>query len=194
MKKVYAIYCKVEDIIAGIGFATIVILTFMNAVLRYLGTPIIYADDICLLLFSWTAFLGADVAMRYSRLVGMDILVSKFSPKVQKVFQIVVYVLMIMILFVLIRGGLAIIKTNGARPFNTLAAWGIRYGAVTASLPVGGLLMIITCLTKIYKVVTHFNDDAYNVRKDNPDMVGEEYTGADKTPVTFNDTKEVKQL
>ena len=45
--------------------------------------------------------------------------------------------------------------------------------------------MIITCLTKIYKVVTHFNDDAYNVRKDNPDMVGEEYTGADKT-LTFN--------
>ena len=105
MKKIYAIYCKVEDIVVGLGFAAIVILTFMNAVLRYCGTPIIYADDLCLLLFSWTAFLGADVAMRYSRLVGMDILVSKLPPKVQKVLQIIVFILMILMLFVLIRGG-----------------------------------------------------------------------------------------
>ncbi len=193
MKKVYAVYCKIEDIIVGLGFAAIVILTFMNAVLRYCGTPIIYADDLCLLLFSWTAFLGADVAMRYSRLVGMDILVSKLSPKVQKVLQLVVFALMIVMLFVLIRGGLAIIKSNGARPFNTLAAWGINYGAVTASLPVGGMLMILTCLTKIYKVATHFNDDTYNVRKDNPDVIGEENAGADETPVTFEDAKEVGQ-
>ena len=185
MKKIYSVYCRIEDIIVGLGFATIVILTFMNAVLRYCGTPIIIADDTCLLLFSWTAFLGADVAMRYSRLVGMDILVSKLSPKVQKILQIVVYVIMISILAILLKGGLAIIKTNGARPFNTLAAFGINYGAVTASLPVGSAMMILTCITKIYKIVTHFYDDAYNVRKDNPDVVGEENTGADEAPVEF---------
>lgn len=194
MKKIYAIYCKVEDIVVGLGFAAIVILTFMNAVLRYCGTPIIYADDLCLLLFSWTAFLGADVAMRYSRLVGMDILVSKLPPKVQKVLQIIVFILMILMLFVLIRGGFAIIKTNGARPFNTLAVWGISYSAVTAALPVGGIMMILTCLTKIYKVVTHFDDDAYNVRKDNPDVIGEENTGADEMPVSFEEAKEVEKL
>ena len=186
MKKIYSVYCRIEDIIVGLGFATIVILTFMNAVLRYCGTPIIIADDTCLLLFSWTAFLGADVAMRYSRLVGMDILVSKLSPKVQKVLQLVVYGIMIAILAVLLRGGLAIIKTNGARPFNTLASFGINYGAVTASLPVGSAMMILTCITKIWKIVTHFGDDAYNVRKDNPDVVGEENTGADEKPVEFD--------
>lgn len=185
MKKLYSVYCKVEDVVVGLGFSAIVILTFMNAVLRYCGTPIIIADDTCLLLFSWTAFLGADVAMRYSRLVGMDIMVSKLSPKVQKVLQIVVYVIMIAILAVLFRGGLAIIKTNGARPFNTLATFSINYGAVTASLPVGSAMMILTCLTKIYKVATHFHDDAYNVRKDNPDIVGEENTGAGEKPAEF---------
>lgn len=191
MKKTYSIYCKVEDVIVGLGFAAIVILTFMNAVLRYCGTPIVIADDACLLLFSWTALLGADVALRYSRLVGMDILVTKFPPKVQKVFQIIVYVLMIVMLAILVKGGFAIIKTNGARPFNTLAAFGITYSAVTAALPVGGLMMIFTCLTKIFKVVTHFNDDAYNVRKDNPDMIGEENTGADEAPIAFE--KEVEK-
>lgn len=191
MKKAYSIYCKVEDVIVGLGFAVIVLLTFMNAVLRYCGTPIVIADDTCLLLFSWTALLGADVALRYSRLVGMDILVTKFSPKVQKVLQIVVYVLMIAMLAILVKGGFAIIKMNGARPFNTLAAFGITYSAVTLALPVGSIMMIFTCLTKIYKVVTHFTDDAYNVRKDNPDVIGEENTGADEAPVEFE--KEVEK-
>ena len=93
---------------------------------------------------------------------------------------------MIAILAVLLRGGLAIIKTNGARPFNTLASFGINYGAVTASLPVGSAMMILTCITKIWKIVTHFGDDSYSVRKDNPDVVGEENTGADEKPAEFD--------
>jgi hypothetical protein len=39
--------------------------------------------------------------------------------------------------------------------------------------------MIFTSLLKIKKVVSHFKDDSYNVRKDNPDKVGEEFTGSD---------------
>ena len=78
MKKVYEIYCKVEEGIVGLGFITVVALTFMNAVLRVFKMPIVYADDICLLLFSWTAFLGADVSMRYCRLVGMDLVARRF--------------------------------------------------------------------------------------------------------------------
>ena len=106
MNKVYKYYCKVEEVLVGIGMSTIVALTFLNAVLRLFDKPIIYADDVSLLLFSWTAFLGADVAMRHLRLVGMDIVSKKFSPKGQKVLAIIVYILIIIILAILILGAL----------------------------------------------------------------------------------------
>ncbi|MDR1650239.1 MAG: TRAP transporter small permease [Synergistaceae bacterium] len=173
-QNIYRIYCRIEEIITGFGFAAIVALTFMNAVLRVFGRPIIFADDVSLLLFGWVAFLGADVALRYSRLVGMDILVSKFAPKAQKFFQIAVYVIMTTALALFAVKGYELALGNWRRQFNTLP---ISYGWVSLSLPVCSVLMIFTALIKIVKVVSRFGDDSYNVRKDNPDIVGEEYTG-----------------
>lgn len=68
LKMIYRWYCRLEEVVVGAGFLVIVGLTFTNAVLRVFNKPIITADDICLLLFGWVAFIGADVAMRYSRL------------------------------------------------------------------------------------------------------------------------------
>ena len=172
-QKAYRIYCRIEEIIVGSFFAAIVGLTFMNAVLRTFNRPIITADDICLLLFSWTALLGADVALRYSRLVGMDMLVTKFPPKLQKFFQILVFIIMIAAMVMFARYGVLLARRNWSRFLNSLR---ISYGWVTLSFPVSCTLMIFTSLLKIKKIITNFNDDSYNVRKDNPDIVGEEYT------------------
>ena len=184
MNKIYKLYCKAEEALVGLFFIIVVALTFMNAMLRLFGAPIIYADDICMLLFSWTALMGADVAMRHCRLVGMDIVTSKLSPKVQKVIGLVVQVLMIAMLFVLIKGGIKIVKLNGKRPFNTLEAFGIRYGYVTTSIPVCCSMMILTCVTKIFKLATHINDDEFTLKKDAADAkLGEENMGVGETPV-----------
>ena len=195
MSKIYRLYCRTEEAIVGVGFAAIVLLTFSNAVLRVFDRPIIYSDDLCLMLFSWTALLGADVAMRHSRLVGMDILTSKLPPKVQKALGILVNVIMIFILITLVRGGIKIIGVNGDRPFNTLGAFGIRYSAVTMALPIGGVMMVFTCLMKIGKLFIHFKDDAYNIKHDVPDKnIGEENTGLDEESVDLEGRMEAKKV
>ncbi|MDR1318192.1 MAG: TRAP transporter small permease [Treponema sp.] len=175
-QKVYRVYCRVEEVIVGACFIAIVGLTFLNALLRVIGRPIITADDICLLLFSWAALLGADVGLRYSRLVGMDILMTKLPAKSQKFFQVLVYVIMIAAMIMFMRSGFMLASRNWKRVFNSLP---ISYGYVTLSFPVCCGLMIFTSVLKIFKVVSHFKDDSYNVRRDNPDAVGEEFTGAD---------------
>jgi TRAP-type C4-dicarboxylate transport system permease small subunit len=165
---------------------TIIGLTFLNAVLRFIGRPIITADDISLLLFAWAALLGADVALRYSRLVGMDILVSKFPPKLQKFFQILVYIIMIGAMILFMYSGFALADKNWKRAFNSLP---ISYGYVTLSFPVGCCLMIFTSILKGIKVISHFKDDGYNIKKeDNPDLVGEEFTGLETLDITIDDS------
>ena len=192
MNKAYRYYCKAEEVLVGIGFVAIVALTFLNAALRLFDKPIIYADDISMLLFSWTAFLGADVAMRHMRLVGMDIVSKKFSPKVQKILAIIVNAVMIAMLVILVRGGLKIMMINGSRPFNTLANFGIGYGAVTAALPVCGIMMIFTCLVKIGKLILHFQDDEFTLKKEIGDEgLGEENAGLDQAPVNLDDDVKV---
>ena len=191
MNKIYKLYCKAEEFVVGVGFAAIVTLTFMNAVLRVFNAPIIYADDICMLLFSWVALMGADVSMRYCRLVGMDILTSKLPQRAQKILQIIVNIIMIVMLVVLIKGGIKIVNLNGSRPFNTLEAFGIRYAAVTTSIPVCCAMMILTCVIKIFKLFMHFNEDEFTLKKDAADdRLGEENAGVGETPVDLDDAKE----
>lgn len=172
-QKAYRIYCRIQEIIVGTFFATIVFLTFINAVLRTMNRPIPTTDDICSLLFAWSALLGADVALRYSRLVGMDILVTKLPPKMQKFFQLTVFVIMIGSMLLFIRYGFFLATRNWPRFLNTLP---ISYGWVTLSFPVGCGMMIFTTSIKAVKTIIHFKDDKYNVKKDVPDVVGEEYT------------------
>ncbi|MDR1586811.1 MAG: TRAP transporter small permease [Treponema sp.] len=184
-QKVYRIYCRIEECIVGACFITIVGLTFVNALLRVFRRPIITADDICLLLFSWAALLGADVALRYSRLVGMDILVTKFPAKWQKFLQVLVYVIMIGAMLLFMRSGFLLAAKNWKRNFNSLP---ISYGYVTLSFPVGCCLMIFTSILKGVKVISHFKDDGYNIKEDNPDRVGEEFTGAEPLDFSSDDS------
>lgn len=172
-KKIYKGYCQIESVFAGLAFLSIVVLTFLNAVLRQFKMPVIFVDDLSLLLFGWAAFLGADVAFRHCRLVGMDILTSKFNIKVQKILQLIVYVIMICTLIMFIKFGYELAMSNWSRTYNTLK---ISYGWATLSLPVCSIFMIITALAKIYKTILHFNDSSFSLKKDIEDPLVEPET------------------
>ena len=72
-------------------------------------------------LFSWAAFLGADVAMRYSRLVGVDMLVKKLPRKLAKVIQIAVFGIIIALLTAFVFYGTSLSIESKDRSFQTLS-------------------------------------------------------------------------
>lgn len=167
LKKVYNGWCRFEDILAGTMFAIIVLLTFINAVLRVFNHPIVTNDDIVLLLFGWTALMGADIAMRNCRLVGMDIIVTKFSPKVRKIFEIFVYLFIITMLVIFAKYGFALAFSNWDRSYKAIP---ISYGWVTLALPICSILMIVTASIKIGIVTSHFSDNTFNTKNDTVDI------------------------
>lgn len=167
MKKLYEGFCKVEEFICGTVFFSIVVLTLAAAVARNLHNPIVWADDMAKLLFAWAAFLGADVAFRHSRLVGVDILTNKMPPKVEKCLILFTHTLMIFILAVFVKYSFQLGIANYKRFFQTLQS--VSYSWVTFSLGVGSIFMILTASIRIVKVIMHFNDDSYKVQKDTPD-------------------------
>ncbi len=167
MKNLYKKFCKFEEVVCGAGFFTIVCLTFASAIFRQLKLPLTWADDVCQLLFAWVAFMGADIAMRYSRLVGVDIVTRRLPKKVQKAMQMLVYFIIIAILSVLIVYGFKLGIENMERNFQSL--YFLSYSWVTFSLPVCGVLLIITSLTKVAKLIRNFGNDNYEVKGDHPD-------------------------
>ncbi|MGN0986330.1 MAG: TRAP transporter small permease [Otoolea sp.] len=166
MKKLYRIYCKIEVLIAACAFFAIIVLTFGNAVLRIFDHPIVANDDICSLLFAWVSFMGADIALRSNRLVGMDILTMNLPVRLQKVLQLIVYAVMMVTLGMFVAKGQELAKMNWARFFNSLP---ISYGWVTLSLSVCGLMMMMTLVIKIVVLIKQFANDSFTIKMHDPD-------------------------
>ena len=171
MLKFYRGFCKVEEVITSIAFVSIIVLIFSAAIFRAFSHPLVWADDIARFLFSWTAFLGADIALRHSRLVGVDMLVNKLPPKTRKLTEIAVYSIMVVILVSFVYYGTQLSIKNWDRDFQTLSF--MSYSMVTLSLPVASLLMIISASTKLVRVIVNFRNDSYQVKQDIPVLATE---------------------
>lgn len=166
MKQIYRWYCKIEVALTATAFFAIIALTFINAVLRAFKHPIVASDDICTCLFAWVSFMGADIAMRRNRLVGMDLLTMHLPIKVQKVLQLIVYIIMGATIILLAVNGYKLAMLNWGRAFNTLP---ISYGLVTLSLPICGIQMLLTLGIKFYTVLKNFGDDSFTIKMHDPD-------------------------
>ena len=86
---------RAEDVTARACLAGCAALVFVAAVSRALGSPIIWAIDIAMLLFIWCAILGADAALRAKQHIIIDIVVRMFPQRVQRALLIVHWSVMI---------------------------------------------------------------------------------------------------
>jgi TRAP-type C4-dicarboxylate transport system permease small subunit len=153
LKIFYQYFCKVEESILSLFVAVITFLVFFSAVTRSFGMPINWAEEVSLLLFAWVVFLGADLALRKMDYVRIDVLVIRFSAKVQKFLYYFMYIIAIIFLGILIRYGIPLCIENSKRLFQTLE---ISYSWATISAPVGSVLLSITI---ILKLIAHRKDE-----------------------------------
>jgi TRAP-type C4-dicarboxylate transport system permease small subunit len=146
MRKLYQIFCRLEEIICGAGFILLVALVFLSAFLRLFRVSMSWNIDAALFLLSWTAFLGADIAWRSGRLVGVDIITSRFPQGLQKTVYLVINLVILGLLVAIIVYGLRLAWTERIRRFQSIP---IPYSLVTISLVTAALSMSISTILKI---------------------------------------------
>ncbi len=152
-KRGYALICKAEESLISFALCAITVLIFFSAMGRFVGKPINWAVDISLLLFSWGAFLGADVGIRENRIINVDFLTAKMPLKMQKMLGIAFSVFIILFLVVIIAYGVPLCISNAKRQFQNIT---MSYSWVTASLPVSAFLMIISSGVRLHRQITNF--------------------------------------
>ena len=153
VKKVYNAYCKAEEFLFSFLFAVMVALVFSSAIARGIGKPLAWSLDVAQLLLCWTSLVGADVAVRHDKFIGLDLFTRKMPVKVQKVLEIVVHVLMQVAYCIFIYDGVMLSIKSWKRSFQTLP---ISYSFVTIALPVMSALMTLTNILKIIDKVKNF--------------------------------------
>lgn len=147
MSKFYKKLCEIEVWAAILCLVCSVTVIFLAAVLRTIKMPIRWGLDIALLLFTWSTFLGADIAFRKKCLVCVDMLINRLPVSIQKILDAIVYLCMLSAIVFMLIYGVKLTIISRARVFNGIP--GLSYSWVTASVPFCMLLMLTTALTQI---------------------------------------------
>jgi len=152
MKKLYECICKGEVFIIKVFLVFFVGLVFIAASTRYLGYPINWSVDIAVCLFAWCTFLGADVAMRNNRLMNIDYFISRLPENSRNIIEILNLFIIIIFLAAMVGFGAWLSYTTRFRSFQGIP-W-FSYTWVTLSVPLGGVLMLVTTTLKISEKLT----------------------------------------
>ena len=150
---------RIEEVFVSAGLAILILLVFISATLRWFGIDMSWSVDMAQLMFAWVCFIGADLAMRRVRHMGVDIVVDRLPKKVVNGIYILNNMLIMSFLLLVVYYGINLCIINAQRQFNTLP---LSYSFVTASAPVGALLMM---LTSIRRLVDHFQKTKHGVKE-----------------------------
>lgn len=147
MSKLYERVCAAEAFVAAAFLVFMVLLIFLGGVLRMLGYPINWSGDFATAFFAWACFLAADIAWRNNSLMAIEVLTDRLPKHLQAALRYFNYALISAFLVYLIVMGCYLSWISRVRSFQGIPE--ISYSWVTMSLPVGGLLLLITTLLKV---------------------------------------------
>lgn len=170
---------KLEGYFVVIFLALLILLVFFAAALRWFGISVAWSVDVAQMLFVWVCFIGADLALRQDKHVGLDMLVVRLPGKVRNGLALAVNLLMLAFCALVVVYGTRLCIQNYRRFFNTLP---ISYSLVTAAGPVGCFLLCTTILRRIWLNIRNFiaNDYSrihYAETEADPELAGQSESG-----------------
>ena len=146
MKSLRNVLTKVLNVLAGVSFIAMVLLTCWQVFTRYvLQNPSSWSEELVSYLFAWASLLGASLITGERGHMNIPILVDKMSPAVQKILGI--FGELIAFAFsaiILVYGGIEISQLAMGQMTSSL---GVAVGVFYVVMPLCGVLnMIYTVL------------------------------------------------
>jgi TRAP-type C4-dicarboxylate transport system permease small subunit len=146
MRTLYDMIGKVEAVVAGILLILMVLLIFAGGLARLAAHPLNWTMDFATCFFAWACFICADIAWRRDSLMSIDLLTDRLPAHAQRALTYLNYMILLAFLAFVIIYGTQLAWTSRARSFQGIP-W-ISYSWVTASLPSGALLLMLTTVVK----------------------------------------------
>lgn len=154
MQKVGKTVRKVLDTIVGIALYLMVLLIFINAVLRYVfHSGWSFSEEISRWMFVWVTFLGTIVAFVENSHIGVDLVISRLGRKSKFVVSLIGYVMMCASLVLASIGSWRYFM----RTYNVPApASRLPQGVLTVSLLIAMTACLVIAVTKTIKLILIF--------------------------------------
>jgi len=163
LRSVYKFLCKAEVLLCCIGFAALIALVFLSAILRFFSLSMSWNIDMAMLLLAWTAFLGADIAYRSGQLVGINLLTRNFPKKIQIIVEILIFAVILIALIAIVYFGIRLALVEKVRKYQAIP---IPYNIVTFSIIIASASMAVSTIIKIkQRIIRLVRNEPDNVQE-----------------------------
>ena len=131
--------------------AALVVDVFLGVFSRYvLHATFQWYDEVARLCFVWMVFLGAAVAVRRGAHFRLHLLIDRFGPRLRRVTDLGVALLVLLFGVVLVAGGVAMYPVARRQVPDSLELSMLWFHG---ALPVGGALMILFSLPHLWRLL-----------------------------------------
>ncbi len=89
-EKLKFFFRNLEEFICGFFLIIMISVVIVNVILRPFGLGIYWAEEVATISFVWAVFIGASATYKNKMDVGIDILITKTPPQVQKIIRLVI--------------------------------------------------------------------------------------------------------
>ena len=138
---------KIYQSAAVVLLAGIIVASTLQVVTRYvLNASMTGTEEFARYCFVWMNMLGASICVRYGSHAVVSILNNRLKGKKKYIHEIVIHGLMILLALIPIIEGMRMIGYTMTQPSPTLR---IPMGYIYASVPVGGIGMIVNAVRNI---------------------------------------------
>lgn len=135
-----------EEAFTSLLLLAIVVLVFVAAITRYLGTPINWSVDVAQALFVWVIYVGAHQALLRRQHIGVSFFVDRLHPNARTAIYLLTSAVIAWFLVMIIVHGTQVSIINVRRILQNIP---VSYSWVTMAAPVGALLMLFTTLARM---------------------------------------------
>ncbi len=151
MKALRNVLTKALNVLAGVSFIAMVLLTCWQVFTRYvLANPSSWSEELVSYLFAWASLLGASLITGERGHMNIPILVERMSPPVQKALNI--FGELIAFAFsgiILVYGGIEISQLAMGQMTSSL---GVAVGVFYVVMPLCGVLNMIYTVLNIVDI------------------------------------------
>ena len=148
----------VENAVVGFsiaGVAFMVVIVFYQVIARYFfNKPPKWTEEIALVTMIWIAMLGAGIGLKNDIHVRVEVFMSVFSKKIQRLVEIAIMVLIVYFGVQMTRYTVMMVQ----RLPNRLAATGISVAWMYVPIAVCGVLVVMCAFLKIIEQVASLKE------------------------------------
>lgn len=153
---------KIENFFITLFFLSGVAISLYAVYMRYVvGASQSWATEIYTTLLVWAIFIGFSTALRDDRHVAIDLLYDRVSPKMKKIFDLIVVIVGIAFSIFFIITGADMTLTTFQQGIRTIDV-GMPLWIYYLIMPIAGLLLLIRFIEKgilIFKKPTTFQKE-----------------------------------